>query len=122
MSSKNRGEFERQFGNRPRRMRKAKKLSQEELAHLAGCDVSTIGRIERGEKSPRLALLVSLAETLGTTVSDLTDCRPRARGQDVRREFYDRVDALMEKGSKQKVEMVRMVMESVMPYGRKPVR
>jgi transcriptional regulator with XRE-family HTH domain len=113
-------EFERQFGNRLRRMRKAKKLSQEELAHRAGCDVSTIGRIERGEKSPRLALLHSLAETFGTSVSDLTDCRPHTPAQDIRRELYDRIDGLVEKGSKQKVAMVRMVMESLAPtYGRK---
>ncbi|MDQ7779772.1 MAG: helix-turn-helix transcriptional regulator [Planctomycetota bacterium] len=112
-------EFEMQFGNRLRRMRKAKKLSQEELAHRAGCDVSTIGRIERGEKSPRLGLLLALAEAMHTTVSDLVDCRPHTPAQDIRRELYDRIDGLVEKGSKQKVEMVRMVMESVMPYGRK---
>ncbi len=115
-------EFERQFGDRLQRLRKAKKLSKGELAHSAGCDVSTIGRIERGKKSPRLALMLSLAEAFHTTVSDLTDCRPHTPAHDVRREFYDGIDSLVEKGSEQKVEIVRMVMESVMPYGRKPVR
>ncbi|MBI5360555.1 MAG: helix-turn-helix domain-containing protein [Planctomycetes bacterium] len=52
-------------------LRKEQGMSQEELAFGAGLDVSTIGRIERGEISPALETLTVLSEALDVDVVTL---------------------------------------------------
>ena len=52
-------------------LRREQELSQEELAFSAGLDVSTIGRIERGEMSPTLETLAILSEALDVDVVSL---------------------------------------------------
>lgn len=56
---------------RIRMLRQAKKLSQEELADLAGCHRTYVGMIERGEGNPSLRVLVSIAEALEVDLTDL---------------------------------------------------
>lgn len=57
--------------NRIKDLRKAKKISQEELATI--CDVSrqTINAIENNKYDPSLSLAFLLAESLGVTVDEL---------------------------------------------------
>jgi putative transcriptional regulator len=57
--------------NRIKELRKAHKLSQDELAKA--CDVSrqTINAIENNKYDPSLALAFQLAEVLGVTVDEL---------------------------------------------------
>lgn len=52
-------------------LRREQGLSQEELAFNAGLDVSTIGRIERGEMSPTLETLDVLSKALDVDVVSL---------------------------------------------------
>lgn len=52
------------FGNRLREIRRAKGISQEDLALLADIDRSYMGRIERGEFNPTLTKIYQLAEAL----------------------------------------------------------
>jgi len=40
------------FGDNVRRLRKAKKLTQEKLAEAANCHPNYLGGIERGERNP----------------------------------------------------------------------
>lgn len=47
-------------------------LTQEGVGHRCGIDKSYIGAIERGEHNVQLATLVTIAEALEWTVSDLT--------------------------------------------------
>lgn len=51
-------------GRRLRQIREYRRLSQEELARLAGCGVAAVGRIERGE-SGGAGLRRDLAAALG---------------------------------------------------------
>lgn len=51
--------------------RKSKKLSQKELASLAGCTLAHIGRIECGLAQPSLKLLETLQAHLDTLIFDL---------------------------------------------------
>lgn len=45
------------FGANVRRLRKAKGLTQEQLAHDLDLDVSYLGQIERGERNTTLAVV-----------------------------------------------------------------
>jgi transcriptional regulator with XRE-family HTH domain len=51
--------------------REAQRLTQEQLAERAGIHVTTIGKIERGQQVPSLALLVMLAKALACPPEDL---------------------------------------------------
>jgi putative transcriptional regulator len=57
--------------NRIRNLRKAKKLSQDELAKLCGVTRQTILAIENNKYDPTLSLAFKLAKHLGTTVDEL---------------------------------------------------
>ena len=58
-------EWERIVGANVRRLRKERGLSQEALAGEAGLAMRHLGRIERGEGNPTVAILGKLAEVLG---------------------------------------------------------
>ena len=56
---------------RIRELRKAHKLSQEELARLCGVSRQTINAIENNKYDPTLSLAFHLARELDTTVDEL---------------------------------------------------
>jgi transcriptional regulator with XRE-family HTH domain len=57
-------EWEKIVGANIRRLRKERGLSQEALAGEAGLAMRHLGRIERGEGNPTVAILGKLAEVL----------------------------------------------------------
>lgn len=59
------------LGANIRRLRKAKGLTQEQLAHEAGMAMRYVAGVERGEENPSLRFLVKIAEALGADPSDL---------------------------------------------------
>lgn len=61
------------FGDRIRKLRKARGLSQEELAELAGLHRNYIGGIERGERNIALLNIMRLAKALKISPSELLD-------------------------------------------------
>lgn len=58
-------EWEKIVGANVRRLRKERGLSQESLAGDAGLAMRHLGRIERGEGNPTVAILARLADVLG---------------------------------------------------------
>lgn len=54
-------------------MRKARGLSQEELADLADLDRSQMGHVERGETNVALLGIIRIAAALGVTVTELME-------------------------------------------------
>ncbi len=66
-------EVRRAFGKRVQTIRKRQGLTQEELAQQIGKSADTISNIERGFSSTRIETAVRIADTLGTTLSDLFD-------------------------------------------------
>jgi transcriptional regulator with XRE-family HTH domain len=69
--------FSREVGLRLQRLRHAKGLSQEKVAHLAGISTYTYQKFEKGESkpgtpmNPRMYTLVALAKVLGVSVGYL---------------------------------------------------
>lgn len=59
------------FGLAVRSARMAQGIAQETLAHLAGIERSHMGKIERGEHLPTLALVFRIANALGAPASSL---------------------------------------------------
>ena len=60
-----------QLGQRVRKRRERRKLSQEALAAKANLDRAFLSGIERGLQNPSLFTMQALAESLGTTVGNL---------------------------------------------------
>jgi len=59
------------FGQRVRELRKARNLSQEQLAELTGFHRNYIGMIERGERNPALVNIEIFANTFEMNLSEL---------------------------------------------------
>jgi transcriptional regulator with XRE-family HTH domain len=67
------------FGGRLRTLREQRGLSQEALAERAGVDRKLIYRTELGQTSPRLDVVVQLADALDTDVTRLLPRSQRSR-------------------------------------------
>jgi transcriptional regulator with XRE-family HTH domain len=53
------------LGKNVRRLRKQKKLTQEQLAFEAEIGLTYVGGIERGKRNPSLLVMVRIAKALG---------------------------------------------------------
>jgi len=65
------GDIQIRFGRRVLELRKAKGLSQEDLAAECGLDRTYISGIERGRRNISLLSIEAVAKGLGTSISDL---------------------------------------------------
>lgn len=61
------------LGQKVRKLRQEKGLSQEDFAHSADIDRSYIGQIERGERNIAFYNILKIAQALGVKISDLTE-------------------------------------------------
>lgn len=59
------------FGCKVRALRKARGLSQEDLAYLSQLDRSYIGGVERGDRNISLVNISKIASALNITISEL---------------------------------------------------
>lgn len=59
------------LGARIKELRRAKKLSQEQLAEIISLDPKFISRIEVGRSSPSLETIENIARALGVEIRDL---------------------------------------------------
>ena len=58
-------------GRNLQRIRKQRKLTQEQLAELVGCTANTISRIECGSLFPALDTVITLCNALNTTADSI---------------------------------------------------
>ncbi len=63
----------RAFGERMRELRAREGISQDGLAHSSGIHSTSIGRIERGGREPRLTTILKLAHGLGVEPGELVN-------------------------------------------------
>jgi transcriptional regulator with XRE-family HTH domain len=72
------------FGKRLRELRDRQKLSQDALARATDLHMTSIGRMERGGREPRLTTILRLADGLGVQPGELLndlgkDAKPSVR-------------------------------------------
>lgn len=60
-----------QVGRTIQKLRRARKLSQEELAHVAGIDRAYMSRIERGLTNLGIEMLVRISKALAVRPAEL---------------------------------------------------
>lgn len=65
--------LEKRFGKRIRDLRKAKGISQEDLAFKSGMHRTYLGGIERGERNPCLKNIGAIAKALEIELFELFD-------------------------------------------------
>lgn len=63
--------LQRKLGQRIASLRKAKKLTQEQLAEAVGCSVEFVSLVERGVNAPSVAGLEKFAKVLKVEVKEL---------------------------------------------------
>lgn len=61
------------FARNLKQARQAQHRTQEGLGHAAGLHPTEVGRLERGDREPRLSTIVRLARALDLTAADLVD-------------------------------------------------
>jgi len=71
--------LQRKLGQRIAGLRKAKKLTQEQLAEALGCSVEFISLVERGVNAPSVASLEKYAKVLKVEVKELFDFEKEKR-------------------------------------------
>lgn len=59
------------LGKRIRAIRKAKNMSQEELAYQSKTDYSYLNEIEAGKRNPSVKRISEIAKALGVSIKDL---------------------------------------------------
>lgn len=59
------------LGSKIQKLRKSRKLTQEQLAELVGIDPKNISRIENGNNYPASETLTSIASALGVEIYEL---------------------------------------------------
>lgn len=59
------------FGQKVRKLREQKKMSQLELAQKAGLDLTTINEIENGNRDPMLKTIWKIANALSISLAQL---------------------------------------------------
>lgn len=65
------------FGQAVRAVRTEQGIAQEELASLAEVERSHMGKIERGEHMPTLALILKISSALGISAAELMGATER---------------------------------------------
>lgn len=71
--------LQRKLGQRIASLRKARKLTQEQLAEAIGCSVEFISLVERGVNAPAVAGLEKFAKILKTEVKELFNFEEKKR-------------------------------------------
>ena len=71
--------LQRKLGQRIAGLRKARKLTQEQLAEAIGCSVEFISLVERGVNAPSAAGLEKFAKILKTEVKELFNFEGKKR-------------------------------------------
>ena len=71
--------LQRKLGQRIASLRKARKLTQEQLAEAIGCSVEFISLVERGVNAPSVAGLEKFAKIFKTEVKELFNFEEKKR-------------------------------------------
>lgn len=101
------------LGRRIKTMRQNLGMTQEEFAERLNCTNSHIGKIENGKGGISLDLLVSVANTLHTTVDQLLLDSYDYKEQVIMRDLYERIDRLPVKTKIVSCDLLQLLMEII---------
>ena len=101
------------IGRNLKNLRKARNLTQEELAKHLGISFQAISKWERGEGYPDITMLPALARYFGVTVDELIGMNEIEAARE-----FDRINALWEENRKNKMhaENVRLMQDALKLY------
>ena len=94
------------LGHKVRLLRKARHITQEELARQVGISASFLGHIERGTRILSLDTLLALCDTLGVTPNDLLSVEAFATQQEL-------PTTLSEKEQRQLKEIIALYLKHI---------
>ena len=90
------------IGSRLREARKAKQMTQEELAYEIDMTAPYIGMIERGQRVPRLETFLEIIEALNVTADQII-CDAVKYGYQTRLAEYDKRIATLPKSEQERI-------------------
>ncbi|WP_328801356.1 helix-turn-helix transcriptional regulator [Paenibacillus sp. LX16] len=101
-------------GERIRTIRKAKGLTQQQLAELSGLDDAYIGSVERGERNFSIDTLEKVLTALNVTISELMFSKEHmAKDETIRQEAVDEFVALTSRLNEEQISILRRVSKEV---------
>ena len=96
------------LGQQVRALRRQRRLTQEQLAELAGVSLQHIGEIERGQGNPTLNSLVKVADALDISLSELFENSEQyTSDKQMRYLLHQLVEQSSEPGLKQLLSIAR---------------
>ena len=97
------------LGKRIRTLRKAKKMTQEQLASVADSGAKYISELERGEANVTIALVSKIAEGLGVATGELFENAHEADCVELRKE----VNRMVSEVDDEKIALLYRMMKAV---------
>ncbi|WP_080577989.1 helix-turn-helix domain-containing protein [Pseudomonas chlororaphis] len=107
------------FGKRLAHARAEKNLTQRELADAVGITWSQISRYEAGKAKPRLAVLLKLADALGTTSETLSGDAEDDNGREITLMLTDQETKEIEKFAESESLNFNDAVQRIMAMGLK---
>ncbi len=106
------GEILKIFGKRLRSLRRAKDMTQEQVAERAGLSLQSVGEIERGRGNPTLVNVERLSDALDVELTELFDLGDvkMTREQAVQ-EILARLEGATEEQVRALLTMVRVLIQ-----------
>ncbi|MGG4203769.1 helix-turn-helix transcriptional regulator [Paenibacillus jamilae] len=101
-------------GERIRTIRKAKGLTQQQLAELSGLDDAYIGSVERGERNFSIDTLEKVLTALNVSISELMFSKEHmTEDETIRQEAVDEFVALTSRLNEEQIGILRRVSKEV---------
>lgn len=101
-------------GERIRTIRKAKGLTQQQLAELSGLDDAYIGSVERGERNFSIDTLEKVLTALNVSISELMFSKEHmTKDETIRQEAIDEFVALTSRLNEEQISILRRVSKEV---------
>ena len=103
------------FGRRLRELRKARGLSQEELADRAGLHPKFIGEVERGASDLKLRSIIKIASGLGLSPADFFSlCFSRENLSPEGREVLDLVISTIKRKDRKRLQKLKTFIKDIL--------
>lgn len=104
------------FGLRVRMLRKRAGMTQADLAHRIGCDISHVGAIERGQRAANVRTAELIAGALKAPVGTLFDFSHVREESDLAQRLRDRLETLLRAGDRKVLLTAWRVLDGMAAY------